>query len=85
MKIKIAGAVLVVLALWLGYEIGYQREYQRGVRNEQRTWASVYHIDSSGKRIYNTWPGAGRMDLRFQPPVNAPDPRAMPVKSMPVK
>ena len=84
MNIRMAGAVLVMLALWFGYEIGYQRGYQRGVRNEQRAWAAVYHIDSTGKRSYNTWPGAGRMGLRFQPAVNAPDPRAIPVKSMPV-
>jgi hypothetical protein len=70
MKRTIAVLTFVLLALWLGYALGYHQ----GVRNEQEAWASAYAVDSSGKLIYNQWPH-GRRVVRLSNVVNVPDPR----------
>ncbi len=76
MKTILAGAAFVVLALWIGYALGYHH----GVRNEQKAWSSTYQLDRSGQRIYNRWPGSGRVVVRPIPAVNVPDPRNLLVK-----
>jgi hypothetical protein len=75
MKKKIAVLTLVLLALWLGYALGYHQ----GIRNEREAWASAYTVDSSGKPIYSTWPHSRRV-VRLSNAVNVPDPRNTPVR-----
>jgi hypothetical protein len=76
MKTILTAAAFVVLALWIGYALGYHH----GVRNEQKAWSSTYQLDRSGQRIYNRWPGSGRVVVRPVPAVNVPDPRNSLVK-----
>jgi len=76
MKTILTAAAFVVLALWIGYALGYHH----GIRNEQKAWSSTYQLDSSGRRIYNRWPGTGRVVVHWSAGVNTPDPRSLPVK-----
>ena len=74
MKTILTAAAFVVLALWIGYALGYHP----GIRNEQKAWSSTYQLDSSGRRISNRWPGSGRVVVRPMPAVNVSAARNLP-------
>ena len=89
-----ATAVLVVLALWLGYYLGYHN----GVRQERRAWLATEvtlpdprptvaagrpAIQTSRwiRTFYSNPYIGGTIIARSRPtPVNVPDPRDTPVK-----
>ncbi len=83
MKTTAIAGMLVVVALWFGYALGYQR----GLKTERRAWESTEQVtpmaaerdrrDRLDHRIFYTNPHFGpvRSAARGLPAVNRPDPR----------
>ena len=96
MKTIRVAAVLVVLALWLGYYLGYHN----GIQQERRAWLATEQVITlaptnaaaggrflprpriSTARTFYSNPHSGRTFIAAYgpPPVNVPDPRDTPVK-----
>ena len=94
MKTIGAAALLVVLALWLGYYLGHHD----GVRQERRAWLATEQIlpeptprlvggrpaiqTSRWTRTFYRNPYSGQTFIATSgpPPVNIPDPRNTPTK-----
>ena len=74
-RLSLIGLV-VVLALWVGYSLGYRQ----GAKNEERAWSSTAQIEKSDKpdlKIVYRNPHTGIIvaSSRGKAPVNVPDPR----------
>jgi hypothetical protein len=94
MKKTGAAAVLVLLALWLGYYLGHHD----GVQQERRAWLATEQIlpdptptvaggrpaiqTSRLTRTFYRYPYSGQTFIASygRPPVNVPDPRNTPTK-----
>ena len=68
--------LVVVLALWVGYSLGYRQ----GVKNEERAWSSTAQMEKSDKSdlkiVYrNPHIGIFVASSPRKAPVNVPDPR----------
>ena len=81
MKTKRLAAVLVILALWLSYVLGYHR----GAEHEERAWESTVEFDADNARhsphLYFRNPHDGLIVSAYPGIiVNVPDPRNLPWK-----